>query len=533
MVIKANELTEGRVEKISLVDRGAIRQPFKIMKREVKGAARTAQKGETGMPTVLKGVFKRADAKPAAKKVSKSEPRVVAALVAGDAVDKEMLQRLKAAGLRTDDRLDVEIDDEEIVIFRQDGCPDDFTEDHLVVKSDEDVAVVCENVQKGLLSLPQTGSESELADNFTQSSIIPGISTALDSIACQVWKGIYGADSPGAAAACIDAVFGEASNYLKSLVGAIPVAAFKTDRVFKAGGGKLTFEFSTENSGGVIRFPMEPDSRDQNSGAASTGGQRGHLRAEHSNVDPTGGGDVDGDDEAVEARVGRGGSIAKTEKNSKNSKVAKGDDDTTGSAADGDDTGADNEDTGEAKPAAKKKAEPGKTAVERMKDESRPAGALLDMGATAVRKGPDGAGGPGDGTFTSRGMRPSRNGQADDADLAIDKARNAASGVTTAKKDGKPAAKTAAKAEPTLADVMGAITALKGDVESVAEAVEDQGARLGVVEKSAAKTRAKLARQVIADADGDSDEAEVDVRKSGVDAFVPLRDTAMDRSFLE
>lgn len=300
MSVKVNELKDVKIRKISMVDRGAARAPFKVMKRDGQ-KVQEVQKDTTGIKGAAMGlldkVFKRQPVK--------VEPSVVAILV-NKAEDVPVVEeRMKAAGVELAEKTEVEGG----VILSVAGY--EASDDDLVMKFERpEFAAVIRGVQKGLLFPESTSLPAwSFADDFTSNGILPGIDAALDGLSCALWSAVYSADNPGDASSKIDSLLGEAATYLKALVSTIPATAYKMDKVvskdsvdFKGGG-------VTDATG---KFPMEPGGRQGKPYAAVDGDEQG--------VDPTKGGDVDGDDDEALKAIGG---------------VHKGDGDQTGSAADG------------------------------------------------------------------------------------------------------------------------------------------------------------------------------------------------------
>jgi len=279
--VTGRALSDVKVTKISLVDRGAVRQPFKIVKRDTNPATR----GAATMNFSLAKLFKQArQAQPGAR---------VAAIVASKSADQaRVLKRMANAGF--DPAPAVELDGQ--LVYARKGetvTPEAFAksvESGLILKADESVAVVVEHVAKGTLGLTASDPEAPEAKSFahrvTDSCVFPGVSNALDALTDAVWDAVYSSENSGDIAAAIDAAFTDAASYLKTLVGAIPAQAFKME-AFKSEGGKIILEIDQDET--VIRFPMEGTAKDRSSGSTSMGTNGGSKGA-----DPTSGSDIDG-----------------------------------------------------------------------------------------------------------------------------------------------------------------------------------------------------------------------------------------------
>jgi hypothetical protein len=282
--ISGTELTDVKVRRIAIVDKAAIRQPFKIMKREQKpdALATHTQKAETAnMSTLNKlfgSLFKSATA------VKAPAPKMTAVIVNKSADQSKAILRMKAAGFEHEDGVENETS---VVYTRKGETPADPADDNFIVlKSDEDTAVMIADVRKSLLG-PDNDMSTSFASRVAQDCVLPGIANAFDTLSSTMWSGLLDAADPSEAAAGIDAAFADAAMYIKTLIGTIPVEAFKMD-VVKSEGGVLTMLWSP--AGGVIRFPMVSDKESPTSRAQNMGPNGGSM-----GVDTTDGTDIDGD----------------------------------------------------------------------------------------------------------------------------------------------------------------------------------------------------------------------------------------------
>lgn len=134
----------------------------------------------------------------------------------------------------------------------------------------------------------ETAVPATFAERVVDNCVMPGISQALDTMTCTLWAGLMQANSPSEAVAKMDEVFTDAKAYLSTLIGAIPSEAFKAES-----GGKMTLDLGDYNT--VIRFPMEPTKKDPNSGTGGVdgGGNNGGSKG----VDPDDG-DIEGGTDA-------------------------------------------------------------------------------------------------------------------------------------------------------------------------------------------------------------------------------------------
>lgn len=491
--MQANELTNVRVKKISLVDRAAIRQPFRIQKQD-----RSTHKAENDMSitTRLRMLFKDDSAKP-------KGPFVAAVCVLKSADQTGVKARLELFGLSV---AKAEDDGNGFIVYKQPGCPEGAALDECVVyKAHPDVAMlisgVAKDVQKGLLGSAEA-VQSTMADRFTSSGVLPGISAALDAVSCSLWSEVYKASTPAEASAAVGRVFDEASGYLQALVGAIPSVAFKSEMTVYAtpkkkgeAGGKITLELGpAEGYYGLatIRFPMEPGPRTNNSGLVgrTVTGPNGSSQG----VDPLKGNSINYGMRSDGVEIGNddnlpGEAEIETMKSAGKSRKTKDD----GAGEDAGDGGSDEGDEGDVAGSSKKK------------------------GTKTVVKGPDGAGGKGDGTFTSRNMTSSTNGNSglgepdDDAVLGT---KGKDSGVH--------------KGE--LASIMTVLKGISGKLDDLTGDVEGLTTRTAKNEENTSRLRAAF-KSTVGTVEADAD---VETKKgaSNGHASPPMIDTAVNREWI-
>lgn len=214
--VEANVLTDVKVTHVALVERGANRIPFKLIKRDNPMSIDLASIG--------RGLFKKAAPTP---------PTVICAVVRKGADLDVVKDRLAKAGLKVDELQE----QEDSFLFPQDAAS---SGQDLVLKMDEDLALVVTNVAKGLASW-------SFAPSFTEVLQIegfhPSVCMAFEVLRSTVWNILDASDSPESAAAQLGSAIGEFSAYVTALAGGIPVQAFKAD-VLK---GEKPLELQTDD----------------------------------------------------------------------------------------------------------------------------------------------------------------------------------------------------------------------------------------------------------------------------------------------
>jgi len=218
--IKAHELTEVSVRAISLVDRGAIRQPFKIMKRDASQPAVT--KGDK--PMKLLRTLKNALAT-----VTGTTAPSILAVVAAKAADQEAVKAyLEKAGLSAG----TVVEHDDLVVYKQEGAPEDLDElgdGNVVLKLDNNLALVVSNKEFA----PWNVENPTFAEAAQMQGVYPSVDGATEVLKSMVWSGLNKASSPDEAAQNIAKAFDDAKSYFSKLVGSMPSQAFKFEAIAK------------------------------------------------------------------------------------------------------------------------------------------------------------------------------------------------------------------------------------------------------------------------------------------------------------
>lgn len=211
--MEAHELTDASVAFISLVDRGANREPFRIKKQ-----------GDTQMIDLtngLKGLFQKREAR-------KPEVALVAFAKGYDTIAAVAL--MKAAGLEA---VGEPIDDEDaLVIPTMEGLTS--LESVVLYKLSDDVAVGIrfdepEVVRKGFsgYDYESTSYKDVLGTNTT----MPMINVAASALMDTVWNIMANSDTVAVAKADIKAAIKDFGGMIDEIVARVPASAFKLEAV--------------------------------------------------------------------------------------------------------------------------------------------------------------------------------------------------------------------------------------------------------------------------------------------------------------
>lgn len=229
VTVEANELKNGKIEKISLVRNGAIRQPFKILKTE-----EIPQEHES-VGSKLKKFFGSED----------DEARVAALFVRKSAAAK-WIPLIKANGFRAEkDHAEV---DGDMVILKQESFDADV-EGSLVALT-PDVAIMLNRVVKGF---DPYSSSASFDENVKASAFYPGMYHAMESLADTVWNVLNNSDDPEQAAADVAKQVKAFGNYVNGLVSELPGSVFKMEHE------GLTKAFASSNVSDSIAINVTKD----------------------------------------------------------------------------------------------------------------------------------------------------------------------------------------------------------------------------------------------------------------------------------
>jgi hypothetical protein len=223
--VKLNELTDATVSHISLVDRGANREPFRIIKAEGEDKMLDFSNGFGGIFT------RKSDARP---------PQIIAVAFAKNADPAFAASILKSAELEHGDAIASET---ALTFPIGDAKPEDM-EQAVVFKINDDVAVAIrydepETVRKGFsgYDFESTDFGTVMATNKTPALIACAMSALQDTI----YNCLSNADKVEVAKGDIEKALNDFSGVVLDVVGKVPETAFKLEAaVAKAGAVKKT-----------------------------------------------------------------------------------------------------------------------------------------------------------------------------------------------------------------------------------------------------------------------------------------------------
>lgn len=232
ITVKANELTDVEVEKVSLVKHAANRTPFKVLKSE-KPQGESIMSGLGQRIAALFGGVEEA-------------PKIVAVLAKADNA-KALFPMIKAQGFRVE-REHAEAEGNAIVL-KQEGY--DAGTLGTVVQLSPDLAVVFDRevVQKDFCSWDRSRSFDE---NMQTAGFYPGFSLAVSVLYDTVYEITNSAASPADMQEALDAALKGFSRYVSGLAKVLPMTVFKMEQAqlpHKVGGRTVSADATDSITG--------------------------------------------------------------------------------------------------------------------------------------------------------------------------------------------------------------------------------------------------------------------------------------------
>jgi hypothetical protein len=210
--ITAKELTGASVSHISLVDRGANREPFRIIKHEGEGQMLDFSKG-------FAGVFQKTEARP---------PAIVAVAFQKGFDPAIAASILAEAGLKHGDA----VEDDTSLTFPMTDAKDGDVEKALVFKINDQVAMAIrfddpEMIRKGFVGydFESTDFKDVLGTNTAMPSIGVGMSALQDTI----WNIMAESDTVEVAKGDIEKAVNDFGGYVQEVINRVPATAFKLE----------------------------------------------------------------------------------------------------------------------------------------------------------------------------------------------------------------------------------------------------------------------------------------------------------------
>ena len=217
--VKANEMTEATVSHISLVDRGANRIPFKIVKQEKSGMS-----AKHFASLDLRNLFVRKNE----EQVEKEDDVEIVGVVTMDD-DEEAKKLIAEAGFSTSVS---KVMEDGSVVYAQ--VEDETPKDKLsVLKWTDNVALVLKGFSPYMMDVGV--GDGSFTDKCKAQGFYPGIRTVTETIVESINAIVAKSEDPGEAAAQVATLCDEARDYITSLVGSLPVKAFKIEKPMEDG----------------------------------------------------------------------------------------------------------------------------------------------------------------------------------------------------------------------------------------------------------------------------------------------------------
>jgi hypothetical protein len=211
--LKATKMVDAKVNFVSLVERGANRIPFRIIKKEKDMTTKKSAFRDLDLANLF-----------ASKKGEKEKPVVIGYVTMKGDNYEAVVKGLKEAGV--DVSQPVELADKS-VIFKQ-GDVEVDPEQTVVIKANDEVALIVKGFCPYDMQMSY-GEQATFEEVCKAQGFYPGVRTMLDVLASSVMTLASKADAPDEAATDIAAMFDEAKAYVTQMVSDLPVVAFKAE----------------------------------------------------------------------------------------------------------------------------------------------------------------------------------------------------------------------------------------------------------------------------------------------------------------
>lgn len=208
-IIKATEMKSAKVSHISLVKAGANRAPFKVIKEE---------KSMSALDIDLASVFK------SAKKVS---PVLLTGVVTMKSENMEAKsEAFKAAGIVVDNAKELE---DGSVVFAQ-VAEEAMKGESSIIRLSDDACIVMKGFRPYMSDM-SIAEGTPFADVCQAQGFYPGVGTMVDVLRSSVMQLAEKSEDQPSTLTAVAKMFDEAKQYALSLIGALPVAAFKLENM--------------------------------------------------------------------------------------------------------------------------------------------------------------------------------------------------------------------------------------------------------------------------------------------------------------
>ncbi len=207
--VEATEMRNVKVSKISLVDRGANRLPFKIVKQEKDMSRKSLDLGS---------LF--------ARKAEKIVPEVVGVVTQKSDALESVKTQIEANGFAVADSKEY---DDGCVIYKQGEDEIDADKDTLI-RINDNSAIVVKGFSPYCMEMENADGVS-FADQCKSQGFYPGIGTAMEVTRSAIMKMARDSSDPKAAATAVAKMFNEVSAYVTGMISQLPAKAFKLEEI--------------------------------------------------------------------------------------------------------------------------------------------------------------------------------------------------------------------------------------------------------------------------------------------------------------
>lgn len=219
--LNATELVEPDVDIVAMVKRGANRIPFRLTKKDGADMIDLSKIGAT--------LF--------SKTATVTEPTVVGVIFAKGADVDGITETLKEAGLDLSEGFEKAESDKATTLTKADTEVD--PEHLLVVKLDDDVAVTITGPEEVIKRVSGYDWEStSFSEVLTKGTFAPSLCMAQDMLNTTFWNIMEKADDREELSTLVKTAVGEFSDYVDTLVAAVPDSIFKADEALMKGKDK-------------------------------------------------------------------------------------------------------------------------------------------------------------------------------------------------------------------------------------------------------------------------------------------------------
>lgn len=205
----AVKMSDAHVSHISLVERGANRIPFKVIKQE------NHMSQFAGID--LGNLF-------GTRKSEAKAPEVVAVVTMKGEGFESIKKQVEEAGFAVSDVK--ELEDGSMVFKQGEGALEDGT----VIRLNDDIAIVTKGFSP--YNMDVSAGDVSFADQCAAKGFYPGVDAIMNTLSDAVRNITYNAKDPNEAKTAVTKLFSEASTYVAAFVGSLPVKAFKLETCY-------------------------------------------------------------------------------------------------------------------------------------------------------------------------------------------------------------------------------------------------------------------------------------------------------------